>query len=121
MDVGVITSNLLFFSFVLFQVNNKFISTKDLITLIDPLYSNSEFKITEISKLGITEKLRYGVPSSLFALYSAFFNLFTRFDKSHFRRIERVDKEGNEEVIYLEIKVKRRKYIAHNEFDKYKI
>ncbi len=88
-----------------------YISNNDLENRLKEYYEDK--KITEITKLRPSEKIRNGVPNNLyFRIFSKGFTIFSRFESNYYRVIE--FENGSE--IFVEMKIRRKRIIELKEF-----
>ena len=88
--------------------------------MLQSYYSRSGKKVTQIQKLNLTEKFKYGVPTIPgLSFYTTSIKPFLNNSETFYRKIETVDDIGNEQIIYVEFSFDGTGNININEFDKY--
>ncbi len=112
--------NGLFLALLVIQIFYRYANKRQIETIIKNHYKSQSAEVQNIVKLTITERLKYGVPLNfIFSMYNFFFTIFTRLGKNHFRKIEILNKEHKEEIVYVDLYIKKRKLIEIKEFEKY--
>lgn len=104
-------------AFLFYMIYTKIQSIQAIDVLIEEFYEDAELTIDSISKLSVTEKLKYSVPVVPFlSFYSTYNSLFMDADERYFRKIETTDPSGSEQIRYLELFFSKNG-IEYNEFD----
>ena len=104
----------------LVQLYFRFVSEKQLRKIITVYYKTNGFKVIEISNLTIKEKIKYGVPlNSLLEMYRFMFTIFFKFGDNHYKKVETGDNNGNEQIRYIDLYIKKRRLKSCKEFDVY--
>ncbi|NOZ48171.1 MAG: hypothetical protein GXO79_15540 [Chlorobi bacterium] len=106
-------------TFLTIKIYYSYISETKIDNLITENYNKLEMNVINISKLNLTEKIKYGVPLNL--LIRFYGHLFTFFSLKikPVRKVELIDKNDNEYIKYIELVIRKRKLILCNEFDSY--
>ena len=107
--------------FIIIKIYFSYITKTQIDYLITEYYENLKINAVDISKLNLTEKIKYGVPiNALIRFYGYFLTLFSLKIKS-IRKVEIKDGNDNEQTKYIELVIKKRKLILCKEFDSYNI
>ncbi len=110
----------LFIILIIAQFYYRYIKASQIEDIIHNYYKDRGLKVVEISNLTIAEKLKYGVPLNAFIrLYGFIYTMFSQFGKNHFRKVETIDKEENEQIRYIDLYIRKRKLMSCNEFEVY--
>lgn len=124
METFIIINNVisgLLLTFLIIKIYYCFITNSQIEYLIIDYYENLRINVTDIYKLNLTEKIKYGVPINfLLRLYGYLFSFFS-LKINPVRKVELKDINNNEQTKYIEIVIKKRKLIFINEFDSYDI
>lgn len=108
---------MLYLAYRTFQL---FISNDKLTEFITKHYSDKGLEVSSISRLGTTEKIKYGVPISIFWIYSYYFGFLTG-KISYVRKVE-IEKDNDSLLLkYVEIQISKKEIIYFKEFDSYEI
>lgn len=119
MDYSIILIIGLFIAFFVYQIINKLKSFKVMDEMIIKHYAENDLEVTFMSRLNISEKIKYGVPINPFlSFYRTSLGSFSNADSSLYRKVETIDKGNNEQIRYLQIDLSNSK-ITVNEFDVY--
>lgn len=106
-------------AYFLYQLYLKILFVNSIDEFAKEYYAEQEVIIESISKLNVTEKLKYGVPViPFFSFYSSSYSFITQMEETYFRKIETTDKAGSEQIRYLEISFTKNG-LEYNEFDVY--
>lgn len=106
---------------MIFNLNTIFSKSQQINGIIVDHYENEEMLVNTISKLNLSEKIKYGVP---FNSYFSFFNNSFYFisQKIKFARVgELTDIKADEHTKYVELTFMSGALIDFNEFDSYDI
>jgi len=102
-----------------YQGFNKISNAKIMDGLLVNYYKDKGLSILKISKLSISEKVKYGVPLSPFIGYfTTTLGAITNSNNGFYRKIETVDKSDNEQIRYVESDINNAD-ISVNEMDVY--
>jgi hypothetical protein len=112
--------NSIIFIWIIWRIYRLYISDGKLEIAINEYYSKSGLTVINISKLNMTEKIKYGVPISVFRVYSYYFGLFSG-KIEYVRKIELIDKHENEYTKYVEFLIRNKAIVNFKEFDSYNI
>ncbi len=106
--------------FFAYQMYLRFTSLKVIDGVLKKYYAEQDLRILSISKLSTAEKLKYGVPLNPFiSLYTSSFRVFLSSAENYFRLVETQNRQGGEQLRYVEISFTTRNGISVNEFDSY--
>jgi len=113
--------SVLLLTFLIVKIYYGFITNSQIDHLIIEHYENLRIHVAGISKLNLTEKIKYGVPINfLIRLYGYLFSFFS-LNINPVRKVEMTDLNNNEQTKYIELVIKKRKLISIKEFDSYDI
>ncbi len=114
--ISILVLTYLIYKIYKFHTNYQYVDT-----IISDHYENEEMYVEGISKLNLSEKIKYGVPvSSIFTLYWNSFGLIN--PESRFvRKVELIDEEKNTYTKYVELIIDNETLSSFNEFDSYDI
>lgn len=110
----------IFIVFIIWQLTNKYISKKQLDLLIKESYNSKSLDVIEISFLNMTEKIKYSVPNAILRFIGLYIKLFTSLNSVFYRKIVTLDFSENEQIRFIEIKIRKRKLVNIREFDVYR-
>lgn len=124
METLIIINNVisgLLLTFIIIKIYYGYITDTQIDYLIREHYENLKVNVVDISRLNLTEKIKYGVPINfLLRLYGYMFSFFSLKINS-VRKVELKDINDNEQTKYIELLFKKRKLILCKEFDSYDI
>jgi hypothetical protein len=110
---------LVFISLLVYHIFNKQASAKIMDELLVNYYKDNGLNITDISKLSVSERIKYGAPVSPFIkLQTSTFSIFTNSNESFFRKIETIDDSDKEHIRYVELSLNN-SGVNVEEFDVY--
>lgn len=95
-----------------FYLGNKYISK-----FIVDYYTDLGMQTLSISRLNVTERIKYGVPISIFWLYNYYFG-FLSGKIDYVRKVE-VSNNDKEYINYVELQVKNNEIISFKEFESF--
>jgi len=117
--IGIIISFVvtLYFGYKTYQL---FISNNKICQLITKHYAEKGLEVTSINRLSLTEKIKYGVPISIFWFYSYYFGFLT--GKIDYVRKVEIEKPNDILLLkYVELQVSKKEIISFKEFESYEI
>jgi|AntAceMinimDraft_17_1070374.scaffolds.fasta_scaffold239279_1 hypothetical protein len=124
METFIIINNVIsgfLLTFLIIKIYYSYITDRQINYLINEYYENLKVNVVDISKLNLTEKIKYGVSINfLLRLYGYLFSFFSLKIKL-VRKVELKDLNDNEQTKYIELVIKKRKLILYKEFDSYDI
>lgn len=105
--------------FIFFRTYQLYVGNNKIKNAIVKHYQDQGFDVTKISGLNLTERIKYGVPLiPVFRMYNYYFGIFSgKID--YVQKATIIDRNGNESLKYVELKIRRKKVMAFNEFDSY--
>ena len=84
-------------------------------------YESENFIIDSISKLSLSDRIKYGVPIvNYFSLFGSVLFIFNS-TTYHSRKVELIDENNNKSTKFIEIDLVNRNVVKYNEFDSYDI
>ncbi len=95
-----------------FYLGNKYISK-----FIVDYYTDLGMQTLSISRLNVTERIKYGVPISIFWLYNYYFGFLS--GKIIMLRKVEVSNNDKEYINYVELQVKNNEIISFKEFESF--
>jgi|GEM_PF-4510920 len=120
MDLMPILIILAFAGFVIYEHYQRIGTVSYADELIREHYRNKGQQVLSISKLKISEKIKYGVPiSPVIRLYVSPFSFLSGSKGSVCRSVETVGDSGKEYICYVEVSFTGRDATSINEFDCY--
>lgn len=110
---------LIFSAYLFIQVRGWWQNYQQLEDRLKEHYKEQGLEVLSISKLNMTERIKYGVPVSPFiSLYQSSFGMFSVGNKTVCRSVETQSESGSEQIRYVEVSFTG-KGISVNEFDVY--
>ena len=117
--IGLIFASIIML-FLVYRSYQLIISKDKLNQFISRHYSEQGLEVTSISTLGMTERIRYGVPISFFWFYNFYFGFLT----SKISYVRKVEIEINSDSLllkYVELQISNKEIISFKEFDSYEL
>lgn len=120
MEIVTYVVNVLLLIWLIIQFFYRYVTGKQIELIITNYYIDLGLEVKEISKLTLTERIKYGVPLNfIMSIYGFFFTIFSRLGDNHFRKIETVNEDNEEQIVYIDLYIKKRKLVELKEFKKY--
>lgn len=117
--------SLLFFSvfiiFLAYRLYQLVVSGEELNEYITRHYSEQGLEVTSISRLGIPERIRYGVPPVLVLWFYSFYFGFWTGKISYVRKVEIEKSKDSLLLSYVELQISKKEVISFKEFDSYEL
>ena len=104
-----------------YRSNQLVVGSDKLNEYITRHYSEQGLEITSISRLGIPERIRYGVPPVLVLWFYSFYFGFWTGKISYVRKVE-IEKNNDSLLLsYVELQISKKEVISFKEFDSYEL
>lgn len=96
-------------------------ASEQLNELLANYYKLKGEQIENISKLSFSEGYEYGTIFNFYSVLSENIYRFNFFEGTFFRKLEVKCKNGDEQIRFVEIRLKKREIISCNEFKKFNV
>jgi hypothetical protein len=107
--------------FIIYKLRNLYLSEDKIEEEIAKHYEEKGLVVDYVSKLNMTERMKYGVPiMPIFQAYSYYFGILSG-KIEYIRKVSVIDKKENEHIKYVELTVQGKDIISFNEFASYEL
>jgi hypothetical protein len=103
--------------FIFLKTYQLFIGNDKIRKVITEHYANKGFIVSNIARLKTVEKLKYGVPISIFWFYTYYFG-FLSGKIDYVRKVE-ITLDEKEYIKYVELRVHKKVIVSFKEIDSY--